>query len=234
MNHLTGNPYGYVFEVDLLEALMQGESAPASISDAIAKAARGAYDAVLILRGGGSEMDLSCFDDYDLAVAIATCPVPVLTAIGHERDYHIADMVANRFVKTPTALADVFLDIFGEEDAALGQFAARIRQAAGRRITDEFRRVDLALQRLKFSMGAILGRELSALALKETVIASSDPRNILSRGYVLVTDGQGRVLKSARRISPGDRIGVRFSDGSLTAEVTGVLPSEEDSASEIA
>lgn len=234
MNHLTGNPYGYVFEVDLLEALMQGESAPASISDAIAKAAGGAYDAVLILRGGGSEMDLACFDDYDLAVAIATCPVPVLTAIGHERDYHIADMVANRFVKTPTALADVFLDIFGEEDAALGQFAARIRQAAGRRITDEFRRVDLALQRLKFSMGAILGRELSALALKETVIASSDPRNILSRGYVLVTDGQGRVLKSARRISPGDRIGVRFSDGSLSAEVTGVLPSGEDSASEIA
>ena len=223
MNHLTGNPSGYAFEVDLLEALMQGESAPESISEAIKKASDNQYDAVLILRGGGSEMDLACFDDYDLAVAIATCPVPVLTAIGHERDYHIADMVANRFVKTPTALADVFLELYESEDAAITTLAQRIRQSVARRISDEFRRVDQVMHRLKFSMSAILGRELSALALKETVIASADPRTILSRGYVLVTDGKGRVLKSARKVAPGERIGVRFSDGSLQADVREVL-----------
>ena len=223
MNHLTGNPSGYAFEVDLLEALMQGESAPESISEAIKKASDNQYDAVLILRGGGSEMDLACFDDYDLAVAIATCPVPVLTAIGHERDYHIADMVANRFVKTPTALADVFLELYESEDAAITTLAQRIRQSVARRISDEFRRVDQVMHRLKFSMSAILGRELSALALKETVIASVDPRTILSRGYVLVTDGKGRVLKSARKVAPGERIGVRFSDGFLQADVREVL-----------
>ena len=223
MNHLTGNPSGYAFEVDLLEALMQGESAPESISEAIKKASDNQYDAVLILRGGGSEMDLACFDDYDLAVAIATCPVPVLTAIGHERDYHIADMVANRFVKTPTALADVFLELYESEDAAITTLAQRIRQSVARRLSDEFRRVDQVMHRLKFSMSAILGRELSALALKETVIASADPRTILSRGYVLVTDGKGRVLKSARKVAPGERIGVRFSDGSLQADVREVL-----------
>lgn len=223
MNHLTGNPSGYAFEVDLLEALMQGESAPESISEAIKKASENQYDAVLILRGGGSEMDLACFDDYDLAVAIATCPVPVLTAIGHERDYHIADMVANRFVKTPTALADVFLELYEAEDAAITTLAQRIRQSVARRISDEFRRVDQVMHRLKFSMSAILGRELSALALKETVIASADPRTILSRGYVLVTDKKGRVVKSARKVAPGERIGVRFSDGSLQADVREVL-----------
>ncbi len=234
MNHLTGNPSGYAFEVDLLEALMQGESAPESISEAIKKASDNQYDAVLILRGGGSEMDLACFDDYDLAVAIATCPVPVLTAIGHERDYHIADMVANRFVKTPTALADVFLELYESEDAAITTLAQRIRQSVARRISDEFRRVDQVMHRLKFSMSAILGRELSALALKETVIASADPRTILSRGYVLVTDGKGRVLKSARKVAPGERIGVRFSDGSLQADVREVFLPEEESASGIA
>ena len=234
MNHLTGNPSGYAFEVDLLEALMQGESAPESISEAIKKASENQYDAVLILRGGGSEMDLACFDDYDLAVAIATCPVPVLTAIGHERDYHIADMVANRFVKTPTALADVFLELYESEDAAITTLAQRIRQSVARRISDEFRRVDQVMHRLKFSMSAILGRELSALALKETVIASADPRTILSRGYVLVTDGKGRVLKSARKVAPGERIGVRFSDGSLQADVREVFLPEEESASGIA
>ena len=234
MNHLTGNPSGYAFEVDLLEALMQGESAPESISEAIKKASENQYDAVLILRGGGSEMDLACFDDYDLAVAIATCPVPVLTAIGHERDYHIADMVANRFVKTPTALADVFLELYEAEDAAITTLAQRIRQSVARRISDEFRRVDQVMHRLKFSMSAILGRELSALALKETVIASADPRTILSRGYVLVTDKKGRVLKSARKVAPGERIGVRFSDGSLQADVREVFLPEEESASGIA
>lgn len=234
MNHLTGNPSGYAFEVDLLEALMQGESAPESISEAIKKASDNQYDAVLILRGGGSEMDLACFDDYDLAVAIATCPVPVLTAIGHERDYHIADMVANRFVKTPTALADVFLELYEAEDATITTLAQRIRQSVARRISDEFRRVDQVMHRLKFSMSAILGRELSALALKETVIASADPRTILSRGYVLVTDKKGRVLKSARKVAPGERIGVRFSDGSLQADVREVFLPEEESASGIA
>ena len=234
MNHLTGNPSGYAFEVDLLEALMQGESAPESISEAIKKASENQYDAVLILRGGGSEMDLACFDDYDLAVAIATCPVPVLTAIGHERDYHIADMVANRFVKTPTALADVFLELYEAEDAAITTLAQRIRQSVARRLSDEFRRVDQVMHRLKFSMSAILGRELSALALKETVIASADPRTILSRGYVLVTDKKGRVLKSARKVAPGERIGVRFSDGSLQADVREVFLPEEESASGIA
>ncbi len=234
MNHLTGNPSGYAFEVDLLEALMQGESAPESISEAIKKASENQYDAVLILRGGGSEMDLACFDDYDLAVAIATCPVPVLTAIGHERDYHIADMVANRFVKTPTALADVFLELYESEDAAITTLAQRIRQSVARRLSDEFRRVDQVMHRLKFSMSAILGRELSALALKETVIASADPRTILSRGYVLVTDKKGRVLKSARKVAPGERIGVRFSDGSLQADVREVFLPEEESASGIA
>ena len=179
-------------------------------------------------------MDLACFDDYDLAVAIATCPVPVLTAIGHERDYHIADMVANRFVKTPTALADVFLELYESEDAAITTLAQRIRQSVARRISDEFRRVDQVMHRLKFSMSAILARELSALALKETVIASADPRTILSRGYVLVTDGKGRVLKGARKVAPGERIGVRFSEGSLQADVREVFLPEEESASGIA
>ena len=89
-NHLLHNPEGYVFQLDLLEALMQGEQAPASIRAALLEAGEQAYDAILILRGGGSELDLACFDDYDLAVAIATCPVPVVTAIGHDKDVHIA------------------------------------------------------------------------------------------------------------------------------------------------
>ena len=201
---------------------MQGEQAPASIIAALADAQEGAYDALLILRGGGSEMDLSCFDDFDLAVAIATCPVPVITAIGHDRDFHIADLVANRYVKTPTALADLFLDAYAGADAVLDGLETRICRAVADRLNGMVRRVDAAAQRLRFAAGARIDRELANLALKEALIKASDPRNILSMGYALVTGPEGKVLKSVAPLAVGDRIGVMFADGSVNAKVEDV------------
>lgn len=220
--HLFENEAGYAFQVDLYEALVQGDSAPASMISALQEAQERPYDAVLILRGGGGVTDLSCFDDYDLAVAIATCPVPVVTAIGHERDYHIADMVANRFVKTPTALADLFLDAYAAEDALLDGYESRIRRAVSDRLGGMLRKVDAAVHRLQFAAVTRVNRELAALDLKEAVIQASDPRKILSLGYALVTGKDGKVLKSAAPVGTGDRIGVRFSDGALSATVNDV------------
>ena len=236
---------GYAIDVTLYEALMQGEAAPASIMDALSEAQEGPFDAILLLRGGGSEVDLACFDDYDLAVAIATCPLPVLTAIGHERDTHIADLVANRSVKTPTALADIFIEAFAAEEAVIDGLRVRLQQA----LTARLQTAELALQRgearfatalksrisalelplqeriarLRFAAGARLGEALSAVALAEAKLRSADPRNILSLGYVLVTGRDNKVLKTVKRVRVGDRIGVRFSDGSLTAKVDEIL-----------
>lgn len=217
--HLLENEAGYAFRLDLYEALMQGEQAPASIISALMEAQEQPYDALLILRGGGSEMDLSCFDDYDLAVAIATCPVPVVTAIGHDRDFHIADLVANRSVKTPTALADLFLDAYAAEDALLDGLQDRVRRAIVERLNGMVRKVDALAQRLRFTAGARIDRELANLALKEALVKSSDPRKILSLGYALVTGPGGKVLKGVAPLAVGDRIGVRFSDGALRATV---------------
>ncbi len=230
--HLKENEEGYAFSVELFEAMMQGAKAPESISKAIAKAAEGPFDAILILRGGGSELDLACFDDYDLAVAIATCPLPIVTAIGHDRDYHIADMVANRFVKTPTALADLFLDAFAAEDARIDALEQRIQREVLRRRQEKLaameRPLTEAIHRLRFAFSARLNEAFSKLSLVEAGIRSSDPRNILSLGYVLVTGPDNKLLKSVGKISPGDRIGVRLSDGSLTARVENVLPEHID------
>ena len=220
--HLLENEAGYAFQLDLYEALMQGEQAPASIISAIVEAQERPYDALLILRGGGSETDLACFDDYDLAVAIATCPVPVVTAIGHDRDFHIADLVANRYVKTPTALADLFLDACAAEDALLDDLETRVRRAVAERLNAMVRKVDALAQRLRFTAGARIDRELAALALKEAVIKSSDPRKILSLGYALVTGPDGNVLKGVAPLAAGDRIGVRFADGKVKATVEDV------------
>jgi exodeoxyribonuclease VII large subunit len=217
--HLLENEAGYAFRLDLYEALMQGEQAPASIISALLEAQEQPYDAILLLRGGGSEKDLSCFDDYDLAVALATCPAPVVTAIGHERDFHIADMVANRYVKTPTALADLFLDLYAAEDALLDGFKGRIRRAVADRLNGMVRKADAAVHRLRFAASARISRELAALDLKEALIKASDPRKILSLGYALVTGKDGKVLKSVKPVGAGDRIGVRFADGSVSAVV---------------
>ena len=217
--HLLENEAGYAFRLDLYEALMQGEQAPASIISALLEAQEEPVDAILILRGGGSEMDLACFDDYDLAVAIAVCPVPVITAIGHDRDFHIADLVANRSVKTPTALADLFLDAYAAEDALLDGFETRIRHAVAERVNAMVRKVDSLAQRLRFAAGARIDRALADLALKEALIKASDPRKILSLGYALVTGRDGQVLKGVAPVAVGDRIGVRFADGALKATV---------------
>ena len=220
--HLLENEAGYAFRLDLYEALMQGEQAPASIIAALAEAQENPCDAILILRGGGSEMDLACFDDYDLAVAIATCAAPVVTAIGHDRDFHIADLVANRSVKTPTALADLFLDAYAAEDALLDDLQARVRRAVADRLNGMARKVDSLAQRLRFAAGARIDRARAALDLKEALIKASDPRKILSMGYALVTGGDGKVLKSAAPVAVGDRIGVRFADGTIRATVDSV------------
>ncbi|MBQ6176644.1 MAG: exodeoxyribonuclease VII large subunit [Bacteroidales bacterium] len=220
--HLLENEAGYAFRLDLYEALMQGEQAPASIIAALAEAQEHPCDAILILRGGGSEMDLACFDDYDLAVAIATCAAPVVTAIGHDRDFHIADLVANRSVKTPTALADLFLDAYAAEDALLDDLQARVRRAVADRLGGMLRKVDSLAQRLRFAVGARIDRARAALDLKEALIKASDPRKILSMGYALVTGGDGKVLKSVVPVAAGDRIGVRFADGTIRATVDSI------------
>lgn len=199
--HLLENEYGFAFEVSLFEATMQGEAAPGSIIDALGRveSATEPYDAILVLRGGGSALDLACFDDYGLCMAIAECSIPVYTAIGHDRDRHIADMVAFGSVKTPTALADEFIDCYMAEDSRLEDFSTRLRMAF---------------------LGKISLMETSLAAL-EARIKSADPRQILSRGYSLATDSAGVVLKSAAPVACGDAVSIRFSDGVLDCIVTG-------------
>ena len=203
MRHIHENPYGFRFETILYPALMQGAGCPASIVDAMDRiVADGSMpDAVLILRGGGAKLDLACFDDYQLAAAIARYPMPVLTAIGHDQDFHVADMVAHAFVKTPTALADFFLDIYEDEDARLSSYMTRMKMAFASRL-------------------ALMESNLNVLQAR---IMGADPRRILERGYTLVLDADGRVMKGAAGRSKGDRVTVMFADGRLDSTVNNVI-----------
>ena len=198
--HLLENEYGFAFDVTLFPATMQGDTAPASIIAALESIAGAAgFDAVLVLRGGGSVLDLSCFDDYELCAAIARCPIPVFTAIGHDRDNHIADMVACDAVKTPTALADMFIDTVAAEDERISSFQSRLKLA----FVSKLAILEAAVQRL------------------ETRIAAADPRRLLERGYTLITDSKGVLLKRAADVQTGAEISVLYPDGTLKCTVNG-------------
>ncbi|MBW3546384.1 MAG: exodeoxyribonuclease VII large subunit, partial [Bacteroidetes bacterium] len=112
LHQLLMNPFRYRFDLELFEAVMQGENAHQSICLALESvvAARLPFDAVVIIRGGGARIDLDCFDHYELAAAIARHGLPVLTGIGHDRDETIADLVAHTRLKTPTAVAEFLVN----------------------------------------------------------------------------------------------------------------------------
>lgn len=224
MRHLEENPYGFMVEPVLFPALMQGVDCPSSIISALDSIVDGGkqWDAVLILRGGGAKLDLACFDDYSLAAVIAQYPLPVLTAIGHDQDYHVCDMVAHEYLKTPTALADYILDIYQEEDERISSFETRIRLAVSNRMYREETRLESLGARIKGAFALKIAAMEAALHVLQTRIEAADPRKILQRGYALALDGQGRVLKGAGGRSAGDKVSVMFSDGTLDCTVDSV------------
>lgn len=204
MRHLHENPYGFTFETVLFPALMQGADSPGSIISALDAIASSPddFDMALILRGGGAKLDLACYDDYDLCSHVSQFPIPVLTAIGHDQDCHVCDMVAFSFLRTPTALADEIVGWYADEDARLLDFASRLRLAFAGKISLMENRINLLEARIK----------------------GADPRNILSRGYVLALDGKGVAVKTSAGHRSGDRISLLFADGRLECVVENVLP----------
>lgn len=225
MKHLHENPYGFRFETDLFPALMQGSGCPDSIIAAMdcVYGSEIDYDVVLIMRGGGARLDLACFDDYELAAHIAQFPIPVFTAVGHDQDYHVCDMVAYMNVKTPTALADVLLSVYEDEDARLSTYASRMRHAFAGKISSMENTLILLQSRISRAARLKIDGLESRLDVLQTRISASDPREILRRGYVLAVNADGMVMKSAEGRSEGDKVSVVFSDGRLDCTVDKVI-----------
>lgn len=224
VKHLDENPYGFKVELDLFPALMQGKDCPESIVAAMDRVldSQVEYDAVLILRGGGAKLDLACYDDYSLAAVIAQYPMPVLTAVGHDQDFHVCDMVAHEYVKTPTALADFILEIYEDEDERISALETRMRLAMTNRLYREESLLDSLAARIKGAFQLKIAAVEANLNMLQARIEAADPRRILQRGYVLATDADGVVLKGVSGRSEGDKVSMMFADGALDCTVTQV------------
>jgi exodeoxyribonuclease VII large subunit len=132
MNHLKNNSFGYVFYTSLSEAFLQGTETEQSIINALDRIALNLdlFDLVVIIRGGGSQTDLSWFDNYNIAYHITQFPLPVITGIGHEKDVSVTDMVAYIALKTPTAVADFIIDSVSETDNHIINMSSDIIEAS--------------------------------------------------------------------------------------------------------
>lgn len=172
MNHLSGNPEGFVFYPFLIPAVMQGERTSSSVRDALAFVEQtiDLWDCVAIVRGGGATTDLNGFDDYDLARVVATFPLPIIVGIGHERDRTVLDEIAHTRMKTPTAVASFFVDRLRNAYEETLRLVDYISRYTTERLAGEMRRIAncealipaLAETRLNAAK-ALLDRELTRI-----------------------------------------------------------------------
>lgn len=141
VNQIEQNRYGYQVYYKLFNALMQGNEAVMSQLSALERIKteheKLGFDAVILIRGGGAQLDLDCFDDYRLGAAIANFPLPVFTGIGHERDETVADLVAHTRLKTPTAVAEFLLSGFREFEENLTTMLQRLDRSTRQQLREE-------------------------------------------------------------------------------------------------
>lgn len=151
LEHLRDNPYGYSFQIQLFQAAMQGQQASPEIRRQLRTIERRKddFDAIVIIRGGGSRTDLADFDDKELCTAAAQASLPILTGIGHDTDQSVLDMVAHTALKTPTAVADFLVEALmklEQEALFLGQQIAR---TAAEKIQQGYLYLDDAQQQIR-------------------------------------------------------------------------------------
>lgn len=153
VNQIDRNPYGYKVYHKLFQATMQGNEALASQLSALERISfeheKLGFDAVIVIRGGGAQLDLDCFDDYRLAAAIANYPLPVFTGIGHERDETVADLVAHTRLKTPTAVAEFLLSGFRELEGKLAIVMQRLDRSTRQQLREEENKIHQLEHRIR-------------------------------------------------------------------------------------
>lgn len=219
-DQLKNNRFGFSFQTQLYPAVMQGDNSAHSIIEALHSIAEQEeeWDVVVIIRGGGANTDLRCFDDYNLASHCAQFPLPIIAGIGHTRDVSIVDMVVKISVKTPTAAAEWLIERVAEQVEKIGELVLRLQRAAMGAVNKEKNRLSLYQQRL---IGAIRGtvlREQGKLGLWQKTIELHSPERIFKMGYSLTTVN-GKVINNQEDVKAGDLLETHLQTGVIQSIV---------------
>ena len=233
------NPY---VQIILYPAIVQGDAAPASIVNGIHALERMDVDVIIVGRGGGSIEDLWAFNEEVVAQAIFDCPVPVISAVGHETDTTIADFVADLRAPTPSAAAELAVYDIGQLEDRLEEYACTLQHMCRKVIRHYRQEVEQYSVRMRYlsPLNTIRTKRTQALSLEERLqnlmerrlrdsrhrlalyveqMKGLSPLDKLNQGYAYVADDTGRTLTSVGQVDVGDRMTVYVKDGSLQAQV---------------
>lgn len=221
LDQLHQNPHQFVFYTKLFPAVMQGVEAPLSVMNALdlIYEYEHLFDAVVIIRGGGAQIDLACFDNYDLASHVAQFPLPVITGIGHDKDDTVTDMVAHTRMKTPTAVAEFLIsgalqfsqqlaeleshfielvnDQLNSNKERLTDAADQLKALVNKLITAQQNRLNIAQIQLANQTGSFLRKRQNDLKLLTTAAKNKTSRFVSKQNHLL--DQTGNQLKYSFR-----------------------------------
>ncbi len=208
-------------DIELIDVQVQGEPAPGQISQAIEQfnAQATPPEVLVLIRGGGSAEDLAAFSSEQVTRAVAASRVPTMVAIGHEIDLSLAELAADQRASTPSNAAELLVP---DRAYVLRQF----REAADVLATANQRRLRLAgeaLQLAKVELRRSVRQRLQLaterLRSQQQLLTALSPEIILRRGYAIVRDGQGKVIRQARALPSGAIVNIQVADGRFTATV---------------
>lgn len=236
---LRRNPY---LQIILYPALVQGDGAADSIVQGIRMLDGAGVDTIIVGRGGGSIEDLWAFNEEKVARAIFECRTPIISAVGHETDFTIADFAADLRAPTPSAAAELVVDDFAQVMHILDNYRERFRRDMRERIEYQKVRLEQYKLRLKYlSPESRLRDNRQILADYDDALRSAmknklqqyrhrlgiyleryqgmSPLVKLNQGYSFVADQDGRGISSVEQVKPGDRVEISVTDGVIRAEV---------------
>ena len=232
---------GYAFRTTLFDAVVQGQAAEESICAALAAVAerQEEFDVVVIIRGGGSASDLSCFNSYRLCSYVAQFPLPVITGIGHEKDTSVADMVAHTPLKTPTAVAawltermarlegwltdaamhlsELAVKATQREQLRLERMAGEVARLGGTYCERARSRMAMLGEQLRSEVARFIERRAMFLQVAESSVEARAPEKILRLGFAVVRC-DGRAVTSAKGLK-GREVDIQLAEGYIKAEV---------------
>jgi exodeoxyribonuclease VII large subunit len=237
-----------IAEIYVCPIRVQGDGAPQTIVHALKRLNKlHCVDVILLGRGGGSSDDLAAFNDERVAKAIHDSRIPIVSAVGHETDVTIADLVADRRALTPSEAAELaapdrkdLLESLARQHRRLNDLLQhrfrflrhRMGDLASRRcfrapldaLRDRERRLDELRQRMDRAVRAKLARAEHQLQHAAARLQALSPLNVLARGYSLTRSAEGHVIASADQARPGEAIEILLADGMLTATVDSTIP----------
>jgi len=218
-------------EIVLVPAAVQGDSAPESLCFALDQVTRwGDVDLVIIGRGGGAREDLWAFNDERVARALARCPVPTISAVGHEIDMSICDLVADLRAPTPSAAAEAAVPVQSELRERLRMSAETLRALAAERVASA--RTRAADHSRGLALGAARRVERRRLQLESSGrrLHALSPLATLDRGYAILRTVDGRTVRSVEGLQPGTHVEMVLRDGTAAATVDRVVPNGESTS----